>query len=135
MADGERAILLFDGVCNVCEWTVRFVAPRDPSGRFRFASLQSETAARLLERAGLAPDQFDTVVLVEGERVSVRSTAVLRVLRRLVFPWPLLYALILIPRPLRDCAYAAFAARRYRWFGKKDACLVPDPELATRFLD
>jgi predicted DCC family thiol-disulfide oxidoreductase YuxK len=135
VAGDERAILLFDGVCNVCEWTVCFVVPRDPQGRFRFASLQSNAAGRLLRQAGLPLDQVDTVVLIEGERVSLRSTAILRVLRRLVFPWPLLYPLILVPRALRDRAYDAFAARRYRWFGKQDTCLVPGPDLATRFLE
>jgi len=135
VAGDPRAILLFDGVCNVCERTVRFVAPRDRHGRFQFASLQSPVGSDLLRRAGLPPEQLDTVVLIEGERVSLRSTAILRVLRRLRFPWPLLYPLILLPRALRDRAYDAFAARRYRWFGKKDACLVPDAELAARFLE
>ncbi len=135
MSDDEHAILLFDGVCNVCESTVRFVVPRDPHGRFQFASLQSDAGGRLLRHAGLPPEQLDTVVLIEGERVSLRSTAILRVLRRLVLPWPLLYPLILVPRALRDRAYAAFAARRYRWFGKKDACLIPGPDLAARFLE
>lgn len=130
----RRAVLLIDGVCNLCEGCVRFIVPRDPEGRFAFAALQSETGERLLREAGL-PNDLDTVVLLEDGRSYARSTAILRVLRRLSGAWPLLYALIAIPRPLRDWAYAAFIAHRYRWFGKKDACLVPGPDLAARFLD
>jgi predicted DCC family thiol-disulfide oxidoreductase YuxK len=133
--DDARSILLIDGECNVCDWVVRFVAPRDPHGRFAFASLQSPAGRRLLERAGVTPDRLDTVVLLEGQRVHLRSSAMLRVVRRLSGAWPLLSALWLIPRPIRDRLYDAFAARRYRWFGRRDQCLVPTPDLAPRFLD
>ena len=134
--DGEaQSILLIDGECNVCTWTVRFVVPRDPEGRFAFAALQSPSGHRLLEQAGLPPDRLDTVVLLEDGAVHRRSAAVLRVVRRLSGAWPLLCVLWLIPRPLRDRLYDAFAARRYRWFGRRDECLVPTPDLAPRFLD
>jgi predicted DCC family thiol-disulfide oxidoreductase YuxK len=130
-----RAILLFDGECNVCDRTVRFVAPRDPKGRIAFAALQSPTGRRLLERAGLVPHRMDTVVLLEGDAVHLRSSAVLRVVRKLSGGWPLLYALWIIPRPLRDWLYDAFAARRYDWFGRREECLLSSPELASRFLN
>jgi predicted DCC family thiol-disulfide oxidoreductase YuxK len=134
--DGEtRSILLIDGECNVCTWTVQFVVPRDPEGRFAFAALQSPAGRRLLEQAGQPPERLETVVLLEDGAVHRRSSAVLRVVRRLSGAWPLLYALWLIPRPLRDRVYDAFAARRYRWFGRRDRCLVPSPDLAPRFLD
>lgn len=129
-----RAILLIDGECNVCDWTVRFVAPRDPEGRFAFAALQSPRGRRLLEQAGLADHPPDSVVLLEDGAVYLRSSAVLRVVRHLSGAWPLLSVLWLIPRPLRDRLYDAFAARRYRWFGRRDSCLVPTPDLTTRFL-
>ncbi len=129
-----RAVILIDGECNVCESTVRFVVPRDPQGRFAFAAIQSETGQALLAEAGLPGDAIDTAVLFEGGRVFTRSTAVLRILRRLDGAWPLLRVLLLVPRPLRDAAYDAFAARRYAWFGRKDACLVPTPDIAARFL-
>ena len=129
-----RAIILIDAMFNVCESTVRFVVPRDPEGRFAFASLQSETGRALLEKAELPPDRIDTVVLFENGRTYLRSTAILRILRRLTGAWPLLRVLLLVPRPLRDAAYDAFAARRYRWFGKKETCLVPTPDIAARVL-
>jgi predicted DCC family thiol-disulfide oxidoreductase YuxK len=134
--DGKaRSILLIDGECNVCTWTVRFVLPRDPEGRFAFATLQSPRGRRLVEQAGLPPDCLDTVVLLEDGAVHRRSSAVLRVVRRLSGAWPLLCVLWLIPRPLRDGLYDAFAARRYRWFGRRAVCLVPTPDLTPRFLD
>lgn len=135
MDDDPRAILLFDGVCNVCNAWVRFVVPRDRSAGIAFAPLQSEAGARLLAAAGLPTDNLDTVVLLDGPRVHVRSAAVVRVLLRLGAAWPLLGALVfLVPRPLRDAAYDAFARRRYAWFGRRDACPVPGPRLQERFL-
>jgi len=134
VAEPDRAVLLIDGVCNVCEAWVRFIVPRDPRGRFAFAALQSPVGSKLLAEAGLPADYLDGVVLLEGGRAYTRSTALLRVFRRLSGLWPLFYALVVIPRPLRDWAYEAFIARRYAWFGRKDACLVPSGELAERFL-
>jgi predicted DCC family thiol-disulfide oxidoreductase YuxK len=129
-----RSIVLIDGECNVCESTARFVIPRDPNGRFVFAPLQSETGRALLEKAGLPRDTLDGVVLIENDRVYLRSTAILRIVRGLSGVWPLLRVFLLVPRPVRDAAYDAFAARRYRWFGKKDSCLVPTPDIAARCL-
>lgn len=130
----EPAILLFDGVCNFCNGAVRFVVPRDPTGHFRFAALQSETGREVQQRFGLDPDDLDTVVLVEGDRFHAKSGALLRVARHLSGAWPLLAAFLVIPRPLRDWAYDRFAERRYRWFGRSDECPVPTPELRERFL-
>jgi predicted DCC family thiol-disulfide oxidoreductase YuxK len=132
-------VVLFDGVCNLCTGSVLFIIRRDPRGVFRFAALQSPAAAALLKdapvRSGPLPD---SIVLVEGDgaaRVSTQSTAALRIARRLRFPWPVLYALIVIPRPIRDWVYDFIAARRYRWFGKRDSCMMPTPELRARFLE
>ncbi|HKJ25778.1 MAG TPA: thiol-disulfide oxidoreductase DCC family protein [Myxococcota bacterium] len=130
----DASILLFDGVCNFCNGAVRFLVPRDRAGRLRFASLQSETGAALQRRFGLDPDDLGTVVLVEGDRCHVKSDALLRVVRHLSGAWPLFALLRIVPRPLRDWVYDRFAARRYRWFGRSDACLVPTPELRERFL-
>jgi predicted DCC family thiol-disulfide oxidoreductase YuxK len=130
----SEAILLFDGVCNLCNASVNFIIDRDPRGRIRFASLQSETGQKLLERFELPTSDFDTMVLVEGDRCYRRSTAGLRVARRLRQPWPLLYGLIIVPRPLRDAVYRLVAHNRYRWFGQNEACRVPTPELRERFL-
>lgn len=126
-------MLLFDGVCTLCSGSVRFVIERDPAGRFQFAPLQSEAARRFLERAPQPlPDSF---VLVEDGRLFTRSTAVLRIARGLRFPWPLAYVFVAVPRPVRDWVYDAVARNRYRWFGRRDVCMMPTPELRARFLD
>jgi predicted DCC family thiol-disulfide oxidoreductase YuxK len=130
----SEGVLLFDGVCNLCNASVNFVIDRDPRGRLRFASLQSRSGQELLQRHGLSTSDFDTMVLVEGDRYFTRSTAGLRVARRLKWPWPLLYALVIVPRPVRDWFYQIVARNRYRWFGQSEACRVPTPELRNRFL-
>jgi predicted DCC family thiol-disulfide oxidoreductase YuxK len=129
-----EAVLLFDGVCNLCNAAVNFVIDRDPRGRLKFASLQSRTGQELLERFDLPTGDFDTMVLVEGDRCFTRSTAGLRVARRLRQPWPLLYGFVIVPRPLRDAVYGLIARNRYRWFGRQESCRVPTPELKARFL-
>jgi predicted DCC family thiol-disulfide oxidoreductase YuxK len=133
MAGDTRLLLLFDGVCNFCNDSVLWVIDRDPTERFQFASLQSELGQRLVRERGL-PTEVSTIVLIEGERHYVRSAAALRVARHLRLPWPLLYALIAVPRALRDAAYDFFAARRYVWFGKSESCRVPTPALRRRFV-
>lgn len=130
----EPVVVLFDGVCNFCSDAVRFLIPRDPAGRLRFAALQSETGREARARFGLDPDDLETMVVVEGERVFVKSAAALRVMRHMAAPWPLLSLLWWVPRPLRDWAYDRFAANRYRWFGQSEQCLVPTPEIRERFL-
>lgn len=132
-------VLLFDGECNFCNATVLFVVDRDPRAVFRFAPLQGEDAARALTAAGVdaaaMQRDLDTVVLLEDGGVHVRSTAALRVARRLAWPWPLLYyAFILVPAPLRDLAYRLVARNRYRWWGRSTECRVPTPELRARLL-
>lgn len=127
-------IILFDGVCNLCNRAVDFVIARDPRGIFRFASLQSEAAKPLLARCGMAADSLESIVLVEDDACHVRSAAALRIARRLTWPWPALYALVVLPRPLRDAVYDWFARHRYRVFGRRQACRLPTPDLAARFL-
>jgi len=127
-------VLLFDGVCNLCHGTVRFVLDHDRDARFRFAPLQSEVGRALLARFALDPDALDTIVLIDEARAYRRSDAALRVARRLGAPWSWLVPLAAIPRPLRDAVYDFIARRRYRWFGKKDACPLPRPEWSDRFL-
>jgi predicted DCC family thiol-disulfide oxidoreductase YuxK len=125
-----RSVLLFDGVCNLCNGFVRFIIERDPARRFQFAPLQSDAARRLLQAAPLP----DSLVLVEDGRFFVRSAAVLRVARGLRFPWSLAYVFVAVPRPLRDWVYDIVARNRYGWFGRRDVCMVPTPELKARFL-
>ena len=132
--DQLSSVILFDGVCNLCSGAVQFVIERDPAARFRFATLQSPVAARLMESTRIG-DRLDSIVLVEDGRVWTQSTAALRIARRLRFPWPVAYAMIVVPRSLRDWIYNLVARNRYRWFGKREACMVPTPALRARFLD
>lgn len=126
-------IILFDGYCNLCSGWVRFVLAREGRTPFRFASLQSPAGERLLAEYGL-PAAVRTVVMIDDDRAYVRSTAVLRIVGRLRAPWPLLSVFRLTPAPLRDWAYALVARHRYQWFGRRDQCFVPTPELKERFL-
>ena len=127
--------VLFDGVCTLCSGFVRFVIARDPEARFRFGALQSDAARRLVEGLRIPGPLPDSIILVEDGRAYVKSTAALRIARRLRAPWPLAYGLIVVPRFLRDWGYDLAARHRYRWFGRRDACMVPTPELRARFID
>jgi len=128
-------IILFDGVCNLCNALVRFVIARDPHGHFRFAALTSEAGVRALEAASISGVRPDSMVLIDGGRVFLRADAALQVLRRLRFPWPLAYALVAVPRSIRDRVYDVIARNRYRWFGQRETCMVPTPAVRARFLD
>jgi predicted DCC family thiol-disulfide oxidoreductase YuxK len=133
-APAQHPIVLFDGVCNLCSGVVAFLIRHDRASRFRFAPLQSELGRALQVRHGLDPDALDTFVLVDDAGAHARSTAVLRILRELPAPWRWLWPLVAVPRPLRDALYGFVARRRYRWFGRRDRCFVPTPELRSRFL-
>ena len=128
------AIVLFDGVCNLCHGSVRFILKRDPREHFRFASLQSDPGRDLLREYDL-PEDLSTIVLIENGRAFHRSSAALRIARRLRGAWPLLAVFLVIPPPLRDLVYRFIANNRYRWFGKKDVCSLPEPGQAARFLE
>jgi predicted DCC family thiol-disulfide oxidoreductase YuxK len=130
----EPGLILFDGVCNLCSALVQFIIARDPDGRFCFAPLQSEAAAVRLQPFADVTANLDSIVLIEKDRLFTRSAAALRIARRLRFPWPLVYVLIAVPRPVRDRVYDFAARRRYRWFGRRDTCWMPTPELRARFL-
>jgi len=133
--DPRQAILFFDGVCNLCNRFVNFVLDADSDAYFLLGALQSDEARPYLEAFGVNPEALDSVVLIENGRLYTHSTAALRVCRRLDAPWPLLYAFIVVPRPLRDRVYDVIAANRYEWFGKRDECRLPTPEVRARFLE
>lgn len=133
-ATAEGPIVLYDGVCGLCDRSVQLILRNDRRGRFRFAALQSEAGRALLEKFGLPPEALDSVVLVEGDQAWRRSRAALRIARRMDAPWPLLWPLMIVPRPLADWAYDLVAKNRYRIFGKRDACMIPPPEVRARFL-
>jgi predicted DCC family thiol-disulfide oxidoreductase YuxK len=128
----NRPILLFDGVCNLCNSFVNFVMERDDD--FAFASIQSDEGARLIREAGLSPEDLETFVVIDGDDVYTKSRAGLEVLRRLGLPYSLVYPAVIAPRFLRDPVYNLVASNRYDWFGKRDECRVPDDETKDRFL-
>jgi predicted DCC family thiol-disulfide oxidoreductase YuxK len=132
MTLSEKQLVLFDGVCNVCNALILFIIDRDPNERFVFASLSSELGQRVVKEHALG--EIDSVVLVEDGRPYTHSTAVLRILARLRGLWFFMWLLFVIPRFLRDAAYRFFARNRYTWFGKQDVCRVPTPELRRRFV-
>lgn len=137
----KHAVILFDGVCNLCNGFVNFVIDRDAAGYFKFAALQSDAAEALLDAEAMPAvrppngrGRLQSVVLIEDGRVYRRSTAALRIARRLRGPWSLLAVLLVMPRPLRDAIYDGLAQHRYEWFGRRDRCRVPTPALEDRFL-
>lgn len=166
--DASHPVLLFDGICNLCNWSVQFTMKRDVRGHIHFASLQSKVGKQLLSMyessrpldargwtlkspatgkegnggeegtdaadVSLAP-AFASVTFIEDGRMYTESTAVLRILRHLKMPWPLLSAFQIIPVPLRDGMYRFIAKHRYRWFGIREVCMVPSSDTLLRFLD
>ena len=130
------AVLLFDGVCNLCSSTVQFVIAHDKHDYFKFASQQSDAGKKLMEEHHIAIPEGDplSLVLIEDGKAYERSTGALRIARHLSFPFKLGWVFILTPRFIRDFVYNVIAKHRYKWFGKKEVCMVPTPELKARFL-
>jgi predicted DCC family thiol-disulfide oxidoreductase YuxK len=124
-----NGIILFDGTCAFCERSVRFIARRDPRHYFRFGASQSPEGAALLASRGLNRDMTRSIVLIEDGQVFLRSTATLRIARRLGWPWSMAAGLLAVPRPIRDAAYRVVAAIRHRLAGPSNACEVPPPEI------
>ena len=139
-AEGSSAglperLLFFDGVCNLCNGLVRFIIRHDKCKRFHFASLQGETGQRFLRTHGLAGSSLDSLVYWRKGRALMRSSAALNVARDLGGAWAVAYLFIIVPRLIRDAVYDLVAGKRYTWFGKRDSCMVPTPELRERFLE
>ena len=132
--DNEKGIVLFDGVCHLCDGAVRFILKRERAAELKFAPLQSDSGKSLLQKYGYPPDYLDGLILIEGNRAHDRSSACLQIAGKLNFPWRLLFPLLIIPKPLRDFIYGNIAAVRYRWFGKKESCSLPQVEDQARFL-
>jgi predicted DCC family thiol-disulfide oxidoreductase YuxK len=131
--DAPHPIVIFDGLCHFCDRSVQFILAHDRPGQFRFAPSQSAAAGPLLARCGLSAAP-GTIVLIDADGCWTRSTAALRIARRLGFPWSIFAVLLWLPRPLRDPVYAFVARHRLQWFGRRDACRIPTPEEAERFL-
>lgn len=133
MEDNAGHIILFDGVCNLCNGAVQYVIKRDAKGIFKFASLQSEAGRALLVKSGLPENHLKSFVYIHGNRFYTQSTAALKVAKQLKGPVRLLYGCIMIPKFIRDFVYDLIARNRYRLFGRKDACMIPTPELKEKF--
>ncbi|WP_062105371.1 thiol-disulfide oxidoreductase DCC family protein [Bacillus niameyensis] len=126
-------IIFFDGECHFCQASVQFIIKRDSNGYFHFTSLQGEFGQRLLKKAN-ANLSIDSLVLHENDQVYYKSTAALRICKHLNGFWKLLYPLILVPAPIRNLLYDFIARNRYKWFGKNDTCMLPNPKIRKRFL-
>jgi predicted DCC family thiol-disulfide oxidoreductase YuxK len=130
----QHAIVLFDGVCNFCNASVNFIIERDTRDHFRFAALQLDAGRQILKENGIEVGRLDTLLLYECGKIYSRSTAALRIARRLAGAWPLFYIFVMVPVPIRDFFYDLFAKNRYRFFGKRETCQIPTPARRAKFL-
>jgi predicted DCC family thiol-disulfide oxidoreductase YuxK len=130
----DKGIVLFDGVCNFCNSSVNFIIRNDSSDYFRFLPLQSEKGKKIVERHHLDPENLQTIIFLEGGKIYTRSTAALRIARKLKGGWKLFYGFVIIPSFIRDIFYNVIAKNRYRWWGQKDSCMIPTAEVKQKFL-
>lgn len=132
----NKKIILFDGVCNLCDGAVQFIIKHDKKDVFRYASLQSDIGRKLVDERGLDPSELDSIMMIDpGVAYYRKSTAALEVSRELSGGYSLLKNFLFIPEFIRDGVYDFIANNRYKWFGKKEHCMIPTPELKAKFLD
>ena len=131
----ENPLILFDGVCNLCNSSVQFIIKNDPAGYFKFAPLQSEISQNILKRYNMKTDDYDTFILYENNRIYTQSTGVLHVIKHFKNYYRFFYFFIIIPSFIRDYLYNFVARNRYRFFGRKEVCMIPTPELKARFIN
>lgn len=130
----NKAIILFDGVCNFCNSTVNRIIRNDKNDHFRFVALQSEAGKKLLEKHQINTINTDSIILIQENKIYFRSRATLEICRKLRGLYPLLYGFIIIPAFIRDAVYNLVARNRYKWFGKKESCMVPTEEMRKKFI-
>lgn len=130
----NNPVILFDGICNLCNGSVQYVIRHDKKAVFSFASLQSDSGQSLLQQYKLPLSEFNSFVLIDNGIAYTKSTAALKVARKLSGPVKFLYGFIIVPPFIRDAVYNLISRNRYKWFGKKDSCMIPTPELKNRFL-
>ncbi len=136
MLEEGKKIILFDGVCNLCNSAINFVIKHDRKDVFRYASLQSDVGRKLIEERNINTASLDSILLIEEKGTFAhKSTAALKIARQLSGMYPLLSVCLVLPKFLRDWVYDFIAKNRYKWFGKKDSCMIPTPELKALFLD
>lgn len=131
----DKPIVLFDGVCNLCNGSVLFIIKRDSQSRLKFASLQSDYGTEQMKRFNLPPSSLNSVLLIKSGQLFQKSNAALEIARMLDGIWPGMYAFKIVPLFIRDFIYDWIAKNRYRWFGKKEACMIPTPEMKARFVN
>ena len=134
-AVSDRPVVLFDGVCNLCNGSVLFIIKRDAQSKLKFASLQSEYGEEQMKRFNLPPSALNSVLLIKNGRLFQKSNAALEIARMLDGMWPWMYAFKIVPIVIRDFVYDWIAKNRYRWFGKKDGCMIPTPQMKARFVN
>jgi len=132
--DINKKIILFDGVCNLCDSSVQFIIKRDKNDVFRFAALQSEIGEQLTSKYNIDTSKTDSIILIDGEKYYEKSSAALRIAKHLSGGWPILYGFIIVPKIIRNAVYDYIAKHRYQWYGKKESCMIPTPELQAKFL-
>ncbi len=130
-----QPVILFDGVCNFCNSAVNFVIKRDKKKQILFAPLQTDTGKKLLEQYELPVNDIQSFIFIENGKAYTRSTAALKVCRYLKWLWPLCYGFIMVPKFIRDGIYNWIARHRYKWFGVRQECMIPSPEIKARFLN
>ena len=130
----EKKVILFDGVCNLCNSTVQRIIKNDKKDIFRFTPLQSAVGMVMVTELGIDTAKTDSIILVEDESYFVKSTAALKIARGLSGTYPLLYGFMIVPSIIRDWVYDYIAKNRYKWFGKQNSCMLPTPELKKKFL-
>lgn len=131
----EKKIILFDGVCNLCNSTVQFIIERDTKNVFLFSSLQSNFGQEILTRNNLNKNNFDSIILIDGDKIYQKSDAALRIAKEIKAPWSLFNHLLFLPKFLRDFGYDLIAKNRYKLFGKQESCWIPTSDLKSKFLD
>lgn len=134
MLESNKKIILFDGVCNMCNASVNLVIDKDTNDIFRFAALQSDIGMSLCKKHTINTQDTDSIILIEGDKVAIKSTAALRIAKSLSGAYPLLYGFIILPKFIRDSVYDFIAKNRYKWYGKRESCRMPTPELKKKFL-
>lgn len=130
----NKSVILFDGVCNLCNSSIDFIIKRDKMDRFKVGALQEAAGKELLSKFKVNTEYLDSLILIEGEEIYFRSTAALKIARNLSGLWPLFYGFIIVPSSLRDGIYDWIGKNRYRWFGKKNTCRLPTPEERAKFI-
>ena len=130
----SHKIILFDGVCNLCNTSVNFVIKKDKNDVFRFAALQSEIGQNYIEKFKIDSSKTDSIILVDNDKHYIKSTAALTIAKSLKGGYPLLYIFMILPNFIRNWVYDYIAKNRYKWYGKKESCMIPTLELKSKFL-